>query len=270
MRPIHHLTRTVVMTAAVAALALVLAACGSETASDSGDDLGAPGPATLDGAWMLTAATVDGTDLDLSAGQVTLTIDGARWGGTSACNQYFTDVTRDGDGVTLGPVGGTEMACDEPRMTLEGSYWNALQEVSSATRDGDSLVLTGEGVTLTFGPVVAPEPADLIDTTWTLTTLFEGESASSVIARPATLQLHQDGQVTGSTGCRRFFGQWSTEGEDLVIGPLGTTRNACHGAAALQDKHVLDVLDGTVRAAVDGTGLTITKGALGLGFTAEG
>lgn len=266
MSPIRHLAKTL---AVAAAIGLVLTACGTESGSDTGVDPGAPGAVDLDGDWTLTAATLDGADLDLSPGPITLSVDGAKWSGTSACNQYFADVTRDGDQVTLGAVGGTEMACDEPRMTLEGHYWSALQAVTSASRDGDSLVLTGDGVTLTFGTVVPPEPANLIDTTWTLTTLLEGETASSVIARPATLQLHEDGRVTGSTGCRRFVGQWTTEGEDLVIGPLGTTRNACRGAAELQDRHVLQVLDGPVRATVDGTTLTVQKGSLGLGFSTD-
>ncbi len=270
MRTLRHLVTALV----VVVTALGLSACGDQPGLDdaagppAGPSAGAPAGAPLDGDWVLKAGTLDDLILDLSAGQVTLSIDGTNWGGRSACNSYFAEVALDGDAVTLGPVGGTEMGCEEPVMTLEGQYWRALERVTSAARDGDTLTLTGAGVLLEFRPVPAVEPAAVVGTTWTLTTLLERDAASSVIARPALLSLQSNGRLSGSTGCRDFRGQWEPRGKKLVIGPLATTRNACGRAAAPQDKHVLAVLAGTVTVGLDGRALTLHQGTLGLVYDA--
>ena len=144
----HSLLTTIGRLAVGAVLVLLLAACGDATPGTGSD------PAALDGDWQLTSGTVDGTDLDLSTGEVTLTVDGVGWGGTAACNQYFATATGDGDQVTVEGVGSTEMACDEPLMALESAYLTALQRVSTVAAVGDTLTLaSGDGVTLEFEPV---------------------------------------------------------------------------------------------------------------------
>jgi heat shock protein HslJ len=236
-------------------------ACGDQSATD-----GAGSGDSLDGAWVLTSGDVDGTALDLTVDRpVTLTLDGDKVTGSSACNLYFADLTVDGDTVTFGTIGGTEMACQDDVMNLEGRYLAALARITQAARAGETLTLTGDGVRLEFGSAPVEEPAALVGTTWTLDSLIEGDTASSVVSRPATLLLAENGTVTGSTGCRSFRGRWTAQGDDLVIGPLATPKIACRGAAGPQDTHVLAVLDGTVRAAVAGRTLTVS-GARGLGL----
>jgi heat shock protein HslJ len=260
MRPTRALTATLLVTGA--ALALLLSACG-DTTPGSGVD-----PASFDGDWQLTVGTIDGADLDLTAGEVTLTVDGDRWGGTAACNQYFATATLEGDQVTLGGVGSTEMACDEPRMALEAAYLTALQRVTTVALDGDTLTVSSEdGVTLEFGPVPSTPQADLVGTTWTLTTILDGDTASSTVGKPATLTLADDGTVTGSTGCRSFRGRWEQAGDALTIGPLATPKIGCSTETQGQDTHVLTVLDGTVEVTIDGQALTLERDGLGLGYT---
>ncbi len=262
MRPTRPLT-TIGVLVAGAAVALLLTGCG-DTTPGSGVD-----PATFDGDWQLTSGSVDGTDLDLAAGDVTLTVDGEQWGGTSACNQYFATATLDGDQVTVGGVGSTEMACDEPRMALEAAYLAGLQRVTTAATDGDTLTLSsGDGVVLEFGPVAPTPTADLVGTTWTLTTLLDGDSASSTVGEPATLTLADDGTVTGSTGCRTFRGRWEQDGDALSIGPLATPKIGCSPETRSQDTHVLAVLDGEVAATIDGQSLTLERDGRGLGYSA--
>jgi heat shock protein HslJ len=260
--------RTLIALAATTMLALTPAGCGDDTPS-TGTDPGATPPAggSIDGEWQLTAATVDGQDLDVSAGPVTLIVEGDRWGGTSACNQYFAQATLDGSEVTVGPVGSTEMACAEPRMTLEQHYLTALQRVTSAAADDQALTLRGDGVQMAFEPLPPMEPADLVGTTWTLTTLVDGDAASSVVPEPARLLLGDDGTLTGTTGCRSFRGPWEQYGDTAMVGPLATTKIACSDETAAQDLQVLKVLDGRVTMTVDGTSLTVENGDLGLVYT---
>jgi heat shock protein HslJ len=262
MRPPRPLT-TIGVLVAGAAVALLLTACG-DTTPGSGVD-----PATFDGDWQLTSATVDGAGLDLSAGDVTLTIDGEQWGGTAACNQYFATATLEGDQVTVGGVGSTEMACDEPRMALEAAYLTGLQRVTTVTTDSDTLTLSsGDGVVLEFGPVAPTPVADLVGTTWTLTTLLDGETASSTVGKPATLTLADDGTVTGSTGCRTFRGRWEQDSDTLTIGPLATPKIGCSPETQPQDTHVLAVLDGEVVVTLEGQSLTLERDGLALGYAA--
>ena len=110
-------------------------------------------PVALDpgGAWQLTAGTVDGQPLALIAdAPVTLVVDGSNVSGRSACNQYFGEFALVDGRVTLGGLGGTEMACEEPIMTLEGAYLAGLAKVDAARMDGEALVLTGPGTELRF------------------------------------------------------------------------------------------------------------------------
>jgi heat shock protein HslJ len=137
------------LAAAFAAFVLIVAACGDASVSTRPSEP----PQALDptGAWQLTAGTVDGQPLALVAdAPVTFVVDGSNVSGRSACNQYFGQFALVDGRVTLGGLGGTEMACDEPIMRLEGAYLAGLAKVDAARMDGEALVLTGRGTELRF------------------------------------------------------------------------------------------------------------------------
>jgi len=81
---------------------------------------------------------------------VTLNVEGSQVSGRSGCNQYFGEFTLVDGRVTLGGLGGTEMACEEPIMALEAAYLGGLAKVGAARMDGETLVLTGPAVELRF------------------------------------------------------------------------------------------------------------------------
>lgn len=63
---------------------------------------------------------------------ITLELRDGRLGGSSGCNRYFAS-PKAGDApgaMSVGPVGGTRMACPEEIMTLETRYLQALQGVT--------------------------------------------------------------------------------------------------------------------------------------------
>jgi heat shock protein HslJ len=270
-----------------ATVALLLAACGGGEPSSPviGGDGSTTDPA---GSWVLVDAdpTIDVPD----DARVTLTVsaDDGGWqvGGTSACNAYGSTVTTDGRTWLADSVGGTAMACEEPRMAAERAYLDALQAIDTWTRPSeDELVLTGAAVELRFA-ALAPVPlAELTGTTWVLEALVAGTGAdapttsTAADAEVATLQLEPDGTMAATTGCRSFAGEWIETGDEILLTTFGQRDDSpnvaadgtttCTPAVVAQEDHVLSVLGDGFRAELDGQHLTLlSRDGLGLRYRA--
>ncbi len=268
----------------VAVVALVASACGDEDAADTdvgdqaddavGDDSGEEpdGDTSLDGAWILVDSMVDGAPLALLDDYpVTMNIDNAELGGRAACNSYGGDLTIDGSLFSVGPVFQTEMGCEPAPMALEFEFLSALQRIDTWTRADDTAELTGDGVKLSFEIVPPPPTAELIETRWVLDTIIEGEAASSTIngADAAELVLTADGELTGSTGCRTFAGEYIETGGTITVTNLSMD-GECPAEFVSQDNAVVSVLEGEVTIAIDGPRLTLTAaGGEALRYTAS-
>ncbi len=71
--------------------------------------------------------------------------------GSTGCNSYFGGYDLRGDKINIsGPVGQTEMACEEPLMTQETAYLALLQAMQSYEIDGSQLTLNCEGGVLVY------------------------------------------------------------------------------------------------------------------------
>lgn len=81
---------------------------------------------TVAGSWSLVAWN-PGEPAQLEE-PITLTVEGTRLAGNSGCNQYTTEATAgEAPGeLTVGPVAGTRMMCEGPRMDAETRYLTAL------------------------------------------------------------------------------------------------------------------------------------------------
>lgn len=247
-------------TAVMAMLAGLLAACGGSAA-------GAP---ELDGAWRLEAGSHGDRTVPIVEGSpITLTVAGKTIEGTAACNGYGGTIEQDGTSVRVVVASMTEMACAEPVMASEAAYVDALADVTTAARDGGRLVLSGAGVELELTLLPPIPTAELVGTTWTLASLIEGETVSSVTGEPATLRLDDDGRITGSTGCRSFSGTYRVSGDEVQITALSTGPETCPDELAAQDTHVLDVLGDGFTAQIDGNRLTVSHGPSGLGYLGD-
>lgn len=75
----------------------------------------------------------------------TLEFAADRISGTGGCNRFFGGYASNGDQLTFSGVGSTEMACEQPVMAQESAFHAALGAVRSYRRDGETLVLEGEG-----------------------------------------------------------------------------------------------------------------------------
>jgi len=130
------------------ALGAVLSGCASGGAS--------PTPQDLEGSWVLTSAADADGSIELGEAEVTLDLASGPGGnalavsGSAACNSYNGAMTVDGDSVTLGPLSTTLMACEEELMEVESSYLAALEGVTAAEVDDDTLTLSGDDSELVY------------------------------------------------------------------------------------------------------------------------
>jgi heat shock protein HslJ len=246
-------------------LVLLVVACGNANQTTGPGSSAAPGPVDAGGDWIMTAGTADGLPIPMVDGsRITLTIEGNTVSGQSACNQYFGELTVVDGIVRVGGLGGTEMACAEPVMASEAAYLKALGAVSGARMDDTVLVLLGPGVELRYDPLEPPPTAELIDTTWILDSLVQGDAVASTIGEPATLRLNADGSLEGSTGCRELTGSYVVRADEIVFTEFAA-EGECAGGPADQDSHVVDVLGDGFTVTIDGQQLTLTgNGGRGL------
>ncbi|MGR9090346.1 MAG: META domain-containing protein [Gammaproteobacteria bacterium] len=107
---------------------------------------------------------------------------------------------------------------------------------------------------------VAAEPVALEGTYWRLVRLH-GEAVR--IAEGTSLPhiaLHGDtDRVAGFGGCNRFFGQYSTSGQEISIQPLGGTRASCPGTDALE-RSFIGALAAIDHYVLDGGQLSLSGG----------
>jgi heat shock protein HslJ len=104
----------------------------------------------------VTLATIAGTEWVLrewgrdesapAKPEVTLLVTKGRFTGHSGCNRYFASVKeeREAGQITVGPVGGTRMACPEPVMAVEARFLEQLSRVKRFGFLGMRLALSYE------------------------------------------------------------------------------------------------------------------------------
>jgi putative lipoprotein len=111
-------------------------------------------PAELWGtAWRLAdmggASVLDGAEATLEFPER------GKIAGKGSCNRFFGTAEITGDGLKLGPLGATRMACPEPVMAQEGRYLKALAGAERYSVEGDVLQIYLEGTDrpLRFTPI---------------------------------------------------------------------------------------------------------------------
>lgn len=177
--------------------------------------------------------------------------------GSAGCNQYSTTYTIDGnDMIISGAIATTRMACEQAVMDQEMAYLAALPTTASySIVNGELDLRTTEGAQVAsyteavMSAEATPETtevapaAGLEGTTWQMVSYLndQGETVAGVPEAPATA-LFVDGVVSGTTGCNRYGGAYTAEGEALTIqlGPM--TLMACAEPVASQEQGYLAAL----------------------------
>lgn len=242
-------------TAALAA-GLLLSACGEDVGRAAADDV------DLTGSWHLVSGRDADGSFDLTGRSVTLVVEGDTASGTSACNHYSGELRVEGDSVRLIGMSGTEMACEPAVMDLERRYLDALVVVERAERSGGALSLSGRGRWLDFEPDPPVEDAPLIDTTWVLESIVDGEVVSSALPG-SELRLSGDGTLEGVTGCGTMTGGFEVEADAVVVTGLATEPDEaapCRADEQEQHDQMVAVLREGFTAQVEGDRLRLRSG----------
>lgn len=243
----------------------------------SGDptpDDGAPRPTGIDGtAWVMASGAGDEGVIPIVDGwPITISFDDGMLGGTAACNGYGGTFELDGDALLIEALSQTEMACDgggaSDVMRSEALFLRALISVDRLTIVEDRLTLSGPSTELVFD-LAEPVPlAEFVGQLWLLDTIIEGETASTALGDPATLQLRDDGTLRGGTGCREFSGEYVTAGASVQFTTFGLTGD-CSAELQEQDNQVVTVLGDGFTVEINRDRLTLSsRGNEGLSYTA--
>jgi heat shock protein HslJ len=213
--------------------------------------------------WQLQRQAVEGELAALPDDLgVTLLMEGGQAGGTGGCNRYFAGYTRDGDALSFGAIGSTEMYC-EGASDVEALYFANLATVASGFSTGGVLLMADAAgdVILEFTPAdVAPLPVDGIEgVAWQLSEyLVGGDAVASVPAGVIVTLLLEDGIAGGSGGCNAYSADYTLDGSSLTFGPVSSTLMLCEGPGGEVETAYFAALPLVTGWFADGSGLTLT------------
>jgi heat shock protein HslJ len=253
-------------------LRLVTLLAASCVATVIGSLAGAAAPPTskLDGTqWTLGALA---GRAPLAKPIVTIAFESGRVQGSDGCNRYGIPYRSTGEAFQLTGSGmSTQMACPEPVMAQARAFTDALARVRRTRRDGDQLVMLDDrGAELLR---LEPQSLALTDAPWRVTNYNNGRQAVVGLheGTSLTIEFGADGRISGSAGCNRFNGQYTTQGPNVSIGPLAATRRACAAPPGIMEQEAafLKALQGNLRARLEGDRLELRTAEDALAVMAE-
>jgi heat shock protein HslJ len=186
------------------------------------------------------------------------------------CNQVGGRYTVDGNKLTIQLGPSTLVAC--PPDSQADEFLKQLTAVSSYLFAGGKLVLELKLDTggMTFA---ASSPTALAGTSWQVTGINNGKQAvvSVINGTTVTLNFGADGKVSGSAGCNNYFGPYETEGDQIKVGPLGSTRKMCATPEGImeQEAQFLAALQAGTTFKITGNQLVIRNASGAMQVTAQ-
>jgi heat shock protein HslJ len=219
----------------------------------------APSAALEGAAWRLTELPgVEAATLAGLSRPVTMRFESGRLTGFSGCNNFSGGFQLRDDGLSIGPVASTQMACTGPGSSIESAFQPALSGTWRYAVDGDELTATtAAGDVLRFR---REPPPQLAGVNWKVTSFNNNRHAVVGVLGEASITMSfEDGQVSGNAGCNNFHGKYSSEGGKLQLGPLATTRRACEEPLMTQEREFLSALASAVTWSIDGNVLDMHR-----------
>jgi heat shock protein HslJ len=270
----------------LASLTLLLVAC-SQAPGASPSPVPSPSPAPtstptpippvgLTGRTFLsTAVTQDGAPFALVQGtRIRLVFDNGRLTAQAGCNTMSGDLTVDGGRLVVGDLATTEIGCQPALAQQDNWLAQLLGSNPSFALDGNDLTLTsGTTVVTLLDREIAQPDQGLVGPTWNLTTITNGDVASSVPGgASATLTFNDDGTFTFNDGCNSGGGKYVVDGDQISFSEVIQTEMACGGAAGQVEQAVLAVIgsQGAIHFEIDADSLAVSAGSAGLQYLASG
>ena len=190
-----------------------------------------------------------------------------RVSGFGGCNRFGGSFKEMNGKLTFGDLISTMMACINGGIGAQESALHATLKgtVNVASGTDSRVFLTGEnGTVLELTP---DGEVRLAGTSW----LVETMGATAIVAgSEPQISFTSDGQITGTTGCNRFFGDYSQSRGDVSFSGVGMTKMAClNGGIMAQEIAFTNILSGKTKAKLDGLGNLVITGENGISFTAR-
>ena len=172
-------------------------------------------PEMIEGsAWILAELPPD--DL-LNGVTVTLAFEDDQVVGTDGCNRFRGPYEITTDGLDIGNLAATMMACPDPVMVQARKFTAALGRARKArVEDGELLLVDATGKAVAR---FSAQPRSLAATSWDVTSYNNGKSAVVGTTSGTSMSMAFDDAegISGSGGCNRFTGSYSTSGNSVTI-----------------------------------------------------
>ncbi len=123
-----------------------------------------------------------------------------------------------------------------------------------------TVVLAGLATLALAACSTAGESASLEGTLWALESYqnADGETVDALPNSGARAEF-ENGEVSGTSGCNRFFGAYEVDGDSISIGPLGSTLMACPGPLMDQEFGFMTSFQSAATYEISGDTLTMSN-----------
>ncbi len=205
-------------------------------------------------AWVLKA--LPPLDLLDDVG-ITLAFEDGQLAGTDGCNRFRGTYSFEDDGIRIGELAGTMMACPDPIMQQASRFTDALgQARGGRLEDGDLLLVDEDGELLAR---FNARSQDLASTQWTVTGYNNGRKGvvSTINATSLTVEFDDAGGLAGLAGCNSYHSSYSADGRAISIGKPASTRKLCPEDIMTQETLFLQALERGTAYRIDGDRLEL-------------
>jgi heat shock protein HslJ len=159
--------------------------------------------------------------------------------GIGGCNNFFGSYNVEENTLSFpGPLGATQMMCDEPVMQVEQSFLAGLESANSYDIALQGLTIWADAGLLSF----EADRYTLEGPVWTLTGLgtldalrapVEGTVFTAEFERQAGMP---SGQISGGTGCNEYTATYYANLQELKVNLPQTTRQTCSDAITEEEQ----------------------------------
>lgn len=187
----------------------------------------------------LILSKLNGKDVSLGGAYATINLETQTIFGNSGCNRFNVSYTTDKKGnISVYSGIGTLMACEQSKMNLEFEFLAAFQNQKfKITENGNTVIFTNlaNNNVIEFSiPTQESIWSYINGKDWKLIQLDnvgKDYKGAFVVFNVA------DKKINGSTGCNKFFGSFSTNGDEIAFSQVGLTRMMCLEADVMETEN---------------------------------